>query len=191
MITPHFNTKQYLAQPYRILLLPTLLYPTKHYTIIYTARHYTTLHYNILHYTSLHHTKLHYTTVTPHYSVALYYTWIQNNTYPTVTHIIHPFPTVPTYSAHYTTLHTTLHIHLPPWRFPFCFDSVNRALNISRCEPRLSWIAQFWKRRTELSAWLLGGGDRSRKMSIKKIRNVIKCLVWIAQFWPRFLQKGM
>ena len=29
MITPHFNTKQYLTQPYRILLFPTLLYPTK------------------------------------------------------------------------------------------------------------------------------------------------------------------
>ena len=71
MITPHFNTKQYLIQPYRILLFPTLLYPTKNYTILYTAWHYTTLHdttlhctiiYYTTHYTSQHHTILHYTT---------------------------------------------------------------------------------------------------------------------------------
>ena len=109
MITPHFNTKQCLTKPYRILLFPTLLYPTKHYTILYTARHYTTLHYNILHYT-LHFTAPHFTA--PHYT-ALHYTTLlcsvalhlntkqylpyRNLHYPSI-----PYRTPP-------TLHTTLH----------------------------------------------------------------------------------
>ena len=67
MITPHFNAKQYLTLPYRILLFPTLIYPPKHYTLLYTAHHYTTLYYNILHYTlhftAPHYTALHYTTL--------------------------------------------------------------------------------------------------------------------------------
>ena len=67
MITPHFNTKQYLTLLYRILLFPNLIYPPKHYTLLYTAHHYTTLYYNILHYTlhftAPHYTALHYTTL--------------------------------------------------------------------------------------------------------------------------------
>ena len=104
MITPHFNTKQYLTQPYRILLFPTLLYPTKNYTILYTARHYTTLHYNILHYTlhftTPHYTALHYTTLLC--SVALHLNTKQYLPYRNLHYPFIPYRTLP-------TLHTTLH----------------------------------------------------------------------------------
>ena len=109
MITPHFNTKQYLIQPYRILLFPTLLYPTKHYSILYTARHYTTLHYNILqytlHFTTPHYTALHYTTLLC--SVALN---LNTKQYLPYRNLHYPFIPCGLYlpcTLHYTTYYTT------------------------------------------------------------------------------------
>ena len=104
MITPHFNTKQYLTLPYRILLFPTLIYPPKHYTLLYTAHHYTTLYYNILHYTlhftAPHYTALHYTTLLC--SVSLHLNTKQYLPYRNLHYPFIPYRTLP-------TLHTTLH----------------------------------------------------------------------------------
>ena len=136
--TLQYQTIPYPTLPYPSLPYPNLPYQALHFTL-HCPRHYTTLHYNILHYTlhftAPHYTALHYTTLLC--SVALHLNTKQYLPYRNLHYPFIPYRTLP-------TLHTTLHYILHytsifhSGRFPFCFDSVNRALNTSRCEPRLS-----------------------------------------------------